>query len=305
MSFKVERTPKLDGKVALVTGGNSGLGLASVKAFASRGAHVLLAARDRAKAEKAIAEVLGENPSASVEFLHLDLASQKNIRAAADSVSHRFQRLDLLMNNAGLMAMPEMQTEDGFESQFGVNHLGHWALTGLLMDNLLAADSARIITVTSSAHHLIPNINFDDPHMRTKYSPWSAYSQSKLANYFFALGLHNLFTEKKKSAMSFLAHPGLSHTNLQIETQRQGAAGSVGKASEYLAAKVGMEPDVGALPQIRAALDPRAKSGEFYAPRYFVTGAPVTRPFLRPFTKRDIAKLWQLSERETGIAIRL
>lgn len=305
MPFKVERTPSLANKVALVTGGNSGLGLASVKAFASRGAHVLLAARDETKAQKAINEVLSDQPSASVEFLHMDLASQRSIKVAASSVSRRFERLDFLMNNAGLMAMPEKQTEDGFESQFGVNHLGHWSLTGLLLENLLAAESARIITVTSSAHHLIPNINFNDPHMRRKYSPWNAYSQSKLANYFFAIGLHNLFSEKKKNAKSLLAHPGLSHTNLQIETQRQGAAGAVGKASEYLAARVGMEPEVGALAQIRAALDPRAKSGEFYAPRYFVAGAPVTRPFLRPFTKRDIAKLWELSERETGVAITL
>lgn len=305
MSFKIERTPSLEGKVALVTGGNSGLGLASVKAFASKRAHVILAARDKTKAEKAIQEVLSNNPSASVEFLLLDLASQKNIKAAADTVSRRFPKLDFLMNNAGLMAMPELKTEDGFESQFGVNHLGHWTLTGLLMENLLSAPSARIITVTSSAHHLISNINFEDPHMRKKYSPWNAYSQSKLANYFFALGLHNLFTEQKQSAKSFLAHPGLSHTNLQIETQRQGAAGLVGKASEYLAAKVGMEPEVGALPQIRAALDPKAQSGEFYAPRYFVVGAPVTRPFLRPFTKRDIKRLWELSEHETGIAIKL
>ena len=304
MSFKVERTPSLAGKVALVTGGNSGLGLASVRAFTSKGAHVLLAARNSSKAEQAIKAVLNDNPSASVEFLPLDLASQKDIRAAADSVSRRFPKLDFLMNNAGLMAMPEMKTADGFESQFGVNHLGHWSLTGLLMERILAAPSARVITVTSSAHHLIPNINFQDPHMRKNYSPWNAYSQSKLANYFFARGLHNLFIEKRLGAMSFLAHPGLSHTNLQIETQRQGAAGAVGKASEYLAAKVGMEPDVGALPQLRAALDPQARSGEFYAPRYFVAGVPVKRPLLRPFTTRDIAKLWELSERETGIAIK-
>lgn len=305
MSFKVAQTPALNGKVALVTGGNSGLGLASVKAFASKGAHVLLAARDEKKAENAIKQVLSDNPSASVEFLHLDLASQKNITLAADSVSRRFPKLDFLMNNAGLMAMPEMKTEDGFESQFGVNHLGHWTLTSLLMENLIAADSARVVTVTSSAHHLILGIDFDDPHMRKKYSPWNAYSQSKLANYYFAIGLHEMFRKGKKSTKSLLAHPGLSHTNLQIETQRQGAAGAMGKASEYLAAKVGMEPEIGSLPQLRAALDPKAKSGEFYAPRFLSTGAAVKRPFLRPFAAKNVAKLWELSERETGVAIRL
>jgi len=201
--------------------------------------------------------------------------------------------------------MPEQATEDGFESQFGVNHLGHWSLTALLMKEILAADSARVVTVTSSAHHLIWNINFQDPHMRKKYSPWNAYSQSKLANYFFAMGLHQEFRRHGKRAMSLLAHPGLAHTNLQIETFNQGAAGWAGAASKYLAAKVGMEPERGALPQIRAALDPKAKSGEFYAPRFLSTGVPVKRPILRTRNRQNIVKLWALSERETGVALKI
>lgn len=305
MSFSVVNTPSLAGKTALVTGGNSGLGLATVKALVSRGAHVLLGARNEAKGKDAVAEVRRFSTTGSVELLMIDLASQSSIRSAANAVSSAYARIDLLINNAGLMAMPEQATEDGFESQFGVNHLGHWSLTALLMKEILAADSARVVTVTSSAHHLTWNINFQDPHMRKKYSPWNAYSQSKLANYFFAMGLHQEFRRHGKRAMSLLAHPGLAHTNLQIETFNQGAAGWAGAASKYLAAKVGMEPERGALPQIRAALDPKAKSGDFYAPRFLSTGVPVKRPILRTRNRQNIVKLWALSERETGVALKI
>jgi NAD(P)-dependent dehydrogenase (short-subunit alcohol dehydrogenase family) len=305
MSFSIANTPSLVGKTALVTGGNSGLGLATVKALVSSGAHVLLGARNESKGKEAVAEVQRHSAGGSVQLLLVDLASQSSIRNAASEVSSGYSKIDLLINNAGLMAMPEQTTEDGFESQFGVNHLGHWSLTALLMKEILAADSARVVTVTSSAHHLIWNLKFEDPHMRDKYSPWNAYSQSKLANYFFALGLHQEFQRHGKSAMSLLAHPGLAHTNLQVETFNQGAAGWAGTASKYLAEKVGMEPDRGALPQIRAALDPKAKSGEFYAPRFLSTGAPVKRPILRTRNRQNIRKLWELSERETGIAIKI
>lgn len=305
MSFSIANTASLMGRTALITGGNSGLGFATATALASKGAHVLLGARDETKGNKAVAELKTLFPSASIELLQLDLASQSSIRKAADSVSDKVTKLDILVNNAGLMAMPELTTEDGYESQFGVNHLGHWSLTALLMDQIMAADSARVVTVTSSAHHMIWNVNFQDPHMREKYSPWNAYSQSKLANYFFALGLHQEFQRHGKQAKSMLAHPGLSHTNLQIETQEKGAAGWAGTLSKYLAEKVGMEPERGALPQIRAAIDPKAKSGEFFAPRFFTNGAPVKRPFLRSNNRSNIKKLWDLSERETGVELRI
>jgi NAD(P)-dependent dehydrogenase (short-subunit alcohol dehydrogenase family) len=304
MSFSIAKTPSLKGKTALVTGGNIGLGFETVKALASKGAHVLLAARNEEKGKAAVAEVQKLIPNAQVELLRLDLASQRSIRAAASEVGNKFSQLDLLINNAGIMAMPEMKTEDGFESQFGVNHLGHWSLTGLLMDNLLAAEQARVVTVTSTAHHLVWNIDFDDPHLRNKYAPWKAYAQSKLANYFFALGLHNEFKKSGKQAMSLLAHPGLSHTNLQVETFDRGAAGWAGTVSKYLAARVGMEPSEGARPQIRAALDPEAKGGQFYSPRFGNNGAPVKHPILRTRNKTNIRKLWELSEKETGVSLK-
>ena len=303
MSFSIAKTPPLKGKTALVTGGNIGLGFETVKALASKGAHVLLAARNEEKGKAAVTEVQKLVPNARVELLRLDLASQRSIRTAAAEVGKKFSQLDFLINNAGIMAMPEMKTEDGFESQFGVNHLGHWSLTGLLMDNLLAAEQARVVTVTSTAHHLVWNIDFDDPHLRKKYAPWKAYAQSKLANYFFALGLDNEFKNAGKKAMSLLAHPGLSHTNLQVETFDKGAAGWTGTLSKYLAAHVGMEPGEGARPQIRAALDPEAKGGQFYSPRFGNNGAPVKHPILRTRNKTNIRKLWELSEKETGISI--
>jgi NAD(P)-dependent dehydrogenase (short-subunit alcohol dehydrogenase family) len=305
MSFSIDKTPSLKGKTALVTGGNIGLGFETVKALASKGAHVLLAARNEEKGKAAVAEIQKLLPNVHVELLHLDLASQRSIKAAAIEVGKKISQLDFLINNAGIMAMPELNTEDGFESQFGVNHLGHWSLTGLLMDNLMAAEQARVVTVTSTAHHLVWNINFDDPHLRKKYSPWKAYSQSKLANYFFALGLHSEFKNSGKKTMSLLAHPGLSHTNLQVETFEKGGAGWAGTVSKFLAARVGMEPAQGALPQIRAALDPKTKSGQFYGPRFGNNGAPVKHPILRTRNKANIRKLWELSEKETGISLKL
>lgn len=305
MKFSIESTPALDGKVALVTGGNIGLGYETVTAIASRGAHVVLAARNEEKGRQAIEKIKSENPSASVELLKLDLATLQSIKNATEEFNLKHKVLDILVNNAGIMAMPEMKTQDGFESQFGVNHLGHWSLTSLLMPSILRANAARIVTVTSSAHHMIGRINFDDPYLQKKYSPWIAYSQSKLANYYFALGLHNEFAKNGFIVKSILAHPGIAHTNLQVETYNKGGAGLAGSISKSLAATVGMDPKDGAMPQIRAAIDPNAKSGTFYAPRYFVKGAPVTRPFLRPMTKHAIKKLWEFSERETNLQINL
>lgn len=303
MSFSVEKTPDLSGKIALVTGGNGGLGLASVKAIASRGAHTIIAARDLAKAEAARESILREQPNADLAVMQLDLASLASVSALASEFSSRYGQLDLLLNNAGLMALPEGRTVDGFETQFGVNHLGHWALTGLLLPSLQRARQARVVTVTSSAHHLSLGINFDDPHLRRRYSPWNAYSQSKLANYYFALGLHRQARAANSTLSSLLAHPGFSQTNLQVETVKQGGGGWAGEVSLRLVNAIGMAPAVGVLPQLRAALDPNAKSGEFYGPKYLVSGQPVARGYWRPGAERSIRRLWDLSERETGVAL--
>lgn len=303
MSFSIEATPDLSGKVALVTGGNGGLGYETVKAIASRGAHCIIAARNIEKANQARSALLQLMPSASVEVMELDLASLASIADMASHFDSKHQRLDLLVNNAGLMAMPEGRTVDGFETQFGVNHLGHWAVTGRLMPALKRAHQPRIVTVTSSAHHMAFRINFADPHLRKRYSAWNAYSQSKLANYYFALGLHRMARAAGSSLQSLLAHPGFSQTNLQVETVKQGGGGRMGDWSLALVNSIGMPAEVGVLPQVRAALDPAAKSGEFYCPKYLASGPPVARGYWRPGADRIIRKLWDLSERETGVAV--
>lgn len=305
MPFSVAQTPDLTGKVALVTGGNTGLGYETVKAIASRGAHTIIAARNPQKAAEARTSLLQQMPGASIDVLQLDLASLASIAAAATTFGEAHDRLDLLVNNAGLMAMPQGQTEDGFETQFGVNHLGHWALTGRLLPALKRAERARIVTVSSSAHHMAFRINFEDPHLRKRYSAWGAYSQSKLANYYFALGLHRMFQSAHSPMRSLLAHPGFSQTNLQVETVKQGGGGRMGDWSLSLVNSIGMTPEVGVLSQVRAALDPTAKSGEFYGPKWLGSGPPVARGYLRPGSKRIIRRLWELSERETGVPIAL
>lgn len=248
-------------------------------------------------------EILQENPAASIEILDLDLGSLKSIEDAAGQVLATHASLDILMNNAGLMAMPEQKTSDGFEMQFGVNHLGHWALTSRLMPLLLKADAARVVTTTSTAHHMSLRINAKNPHGQGSYSPWGAHGHSKLANYFFSLGLHREFEKAGLSAMSLLAHPGLAHTSLQVNTVQQGGVGASGRFFADQAAKNGMSAIDGALPQVRAAVDLTAKSGEFYAPRKVNTGDPILRSFRRPLKNSEIAKLWKISEAETGLKI--
>ena len=208
--------------------------------------------------------------------------------------------IDILINNAGLMATPEQRTADGFEMQFGVNHLGHWVLTSRLMPGLIAADEARVVTVTSTAHHFGRRVDPENPNLEGKYDPWRAYGQSKLANYHFAIGLQREFAKRGLEAKSLVAHPGLTRTNLQVRTAAEGGTGS-GEFWERKAARSGMDPAEGVLPQIRAATDPKAKCGAMYAPRFIQKGAPVRRPIMRRIgLTRSIDVLWRVSEQMTG-----
>jgi NAD(P)-dependent dehydrogenase (short-subunit alcohol dehydrogenase family) len=260
-----------------------------------------MASRNHDKVTAAADLIRESTPQASVEVVIMDLASLASVQSAAEQIRARHPRIDILVNNAGLMAMPEGQTADGFETQFGVNHLGHWALTAHLMSALLAAPKARVVSVTSTAHHMGSTVDSDNPNLHGAYSPWKAYGQSKLANYHFAIGLQRVFEKAGVAAMSLLAHPGLSHTDLQVSTVEHGGVGFSGRFFKELTARTGMSPEQGAMPQIRAATDPDAKGGEFYAPRFINTGSAVRRPFLRPGGDAAIAKLWLVSERETGI----
>jgi NAD(P)-dependent dehydrogenase (short-subunit alcohol dehydrogenase family) len=296
--------PDLSGRTAVVTGANGGLGFQTALALAGAGAHVVLAARDAAKTSAAVARVVERYPAASLEVVPLDLGDLSMVRAAAERVLAGHERVDLLVNNAGVMAMPQRETVDGFEMQFGVNHLGHWALTAHLMPALLAAPAARVVTVTSTARHRARRLDPADPHMRRNYGAWASYARSKMANLHFGLGLQQQFERAGVGASSLVAHPGLSNTDLQARSVREGGAGRLGAFFEAMTARSGMTPFEGARPQLRAATDPRAEGGELYAPRYGSHGPAVHRPILRRWKLQEqIDVLWQLSGRETGIPL--
>ncbi len=303
VTYTRDSVPDLTGRKTVVTGANGGLGLETAKVFAGKGAHVVMAVRNQDKAAEAVEEIRAETPDASLELVELDLGSQASVRKAAEQILAQHDRIDILVNNAGLMALPERQTADGFEMQFGVNHLGHWTFTALLMPAIIAADAARVVTVTSTAHHFGRPVDPNNPHLHGKYEPWRAYGQSKLANYHFALGLQGEFERAGVRAQSLMAHPGLSHSDLQVRTVAEGGGGFMGPFWVQLARHTGMSVEKGAMPQIRAATDPAAKGGEFYGPRFINNGPAVRVPVLRRGNDAAIATLWTVSRRETGVAI--
>jgi NAD(P)-dependent dehydrogenase (short-subunit alcohol dehydrogenase family) len=303
MSWSTKDISDQTGRTAVVTGANGGLGLETAEALAVAGAIVVLAARDPEKTERAEARIRLAAPDAELEVVTLDLGSLDSVRTAVSTIAERHPAIDVLVNNAGVMGIPERATADGFEMQFGVNHLGHFALTAGLLPSVLRADG-RIVTVTSTAHHMGRRVRPDNPHLKGRYGPWRAYGQSKLANFHFAIGLHRRLAAAGSGAASLLAHPGLSNTDLQSHSVTETGGGASQRFFETMAARTGMRPDQGALPQLRAATDPKARSGEFYAPRFVNSGAPVRRPILRRLgLARSIDVLWEVSERETGVAL--
>jgi NAD(P)-dependent dehydrogenase (short-subunit alcohol dehydrogenase family) len=305
MAYTRDSVPDLTGRTAVVTGANGGLGLQTAKVLAGKGADVVMAVRNQDKAATAVQEITAEVPTASLDLVELDLASQTSVRKAAEQVMDRHDTVDILINNAGLMAMPERRTADGYEMQFGVNHLGHWTFTARLMPALLAAPAARVVTVTSTAHHFGRPVDPENPHLHDRYGPWRAYGQSKLANYHFALGLQRVFERARVRAQSLLAHPGLTHSDLQSRTVAEGGGGLLGPFFAWMAERTGMDVERGALPQIRAATDPRARGGQFYGPRFGNAGPAVRLPVLRPGANKAIETLWLVSERETGVQLRV
>ncbi|MDX1510609.1 MAG: oxidoreductase [Nitriliruptorales bacterium] len=302
MAWTSDDIPNQDGRVAVVTGANGGLGLATAKALAGKGAHVVMAARNQQKAAAARDEILDVHPNASLELVELDLASLASIERAAKHIVAAHDRVDMTILNAGLMALPEQQTEDGFEMQFGVNHLGHWALTSHLLPTIVRTPGARVVTVTSTGQHGGRRINPDNPHMRGNYKPWRMYADTKLANRHFAVGLHQQFTEHGVDAKALTAHPGLTHSDLQHRTVREGTKGS-GYFWEWLSKNTGMSIDRGALSQLRAATDPDAPGGGMYGPLWMQSGPPVAKPLVRPGSAKAIRILWDVSRRETGLDV--
>ncbi len=304
MSWSVADIPDLTGRTAVVTGANGGLGLETARALAGAGATVVMAARNREKAVDAEASIRRGAPDAALEVVALDLGSLASVREAARGILASHDSIDILVNNAGVMGIPERKTVDGFEMQFGVDHLGHFALTALLMPALLRAEAARIVTVTSTAHHMGRAVNPDNPHLHGRYGPWRAYGQAKLANFHFGLGLHRRLGDAGAPAAILIAHPGLSNTELQAVSVAETDGGLSQRFFHGLAGSTGMSPAQGALSQLRAATDPTAKSGQFYGPLFVNNGPPVRKPVLRRLgMERAIARLWGVSEHETGLKI--
>lgn len=302
MAWTTADIPDQSGRVALVTGANGGLGLETTRALATKGAHVIMASRNQGKAIAAEASVRAEQPSASLEIRSLDLASLHSVAALAETVVRDFDRLDLLINNAGVMGIPEGRTEDGFEIQLGVNHLGHFALTAHLLPLLVRTTRSRVVSVTSTARHFGRPIDPEDPHLRGRYDEWRAYGQSKLANLHFAIGLDQRFRSAGADAASLIAHPGLSGTDLQSNSVRATGGGRSQRFWEWLAHNTGMSPQRAVLPLLRAATDPHARGGQLYAPRFMNSGAAVRRPLIgRSRNQRSIDTLFEMSESETGV----
>jgi NAD(P)-dependent dehydrogenase (short-subunit alcohol dehydrogenase family) len=296
--------PDQGGRTAVVTGANGGLGFETARELARRRGHVVVAARNPDKTEDALARIRASVPDASLEVVSLDLSSQASVKAAAEQILAAHSNVDLLVNNAGVMAIPEQRTIDGFEMQFGVDHLGHWSLTALLLPALVRTAGARVVTVTSTAHHTGRAVDVSNPHLAGRYRPWVAYGQAKLANFHFGLGLQREFDRAGVRVASLIAHPGLSNTELQAVSVQQTNGGASQQFFHVLAQRTGMSPARGALSQLRAAVDPRAKGGEFYGPLFVHSGPPVRKPIVRRLGMASaIAKLWEVSTRETGVTL--
>ncbi len=301
MGWTADDIPDQTGRIAVVTGANGGLGLETARELARKGALVVMGARNQEKGDRALAEIEAEIPGARLELRSLDLASLASVKAFAERVIGEHPAVDLLVNNAGVMAIPLASTDDGFEMQLGTNHLGHFALTAQLMPALVHTPGARIVTVTSTGRHFATKLDPDDLNSEQKYSPWGAYGRSKIANMNFALELNHRLERAGAPAVSLAAHPGFSNTDLQAHSAREH-----GGASQRFFAKtvqwVGMPPSRGALPQLRAATDREARGGELYVPRWVNSGSPVRRPVTGSRNRPDsLQTLWDLSESATGI----
>jgi NAD(P)-dependent dehydrogenase (short-subunit alcohol dehydrogenase family) len=297
--WTAEAIPDLTGRTFVVTGANSGLGLESTRMLAARGAHVVMTARDQLKGEAATARVRHDVPGASLELRNLDLADLESVRAFARGLHNDAVPIDVLINNAGVMMTPRRSTKQGFEMQFGTNHLGHFALTGLLLDLLAAGSDPRVVTV-SSTFHKQGKIDFDDLMRRERYSPTAAYAQSKLANLLFGLELQRRLTAAGSPVRSLMAHPGYSSTNLQFAGPTGWRKAAMRIGNPLMAQK----PAIGALGQVRAAVAPDVEGGQYYgsAALFESRGFPeLVQPSRSAQDPQVAARLWEASEKLTGV----
>lgn len=300
MAWTEKDVPDQSGRLAIVTGSNTGLGYDTARVLAARGAKVVMAVRDTAKGESAAARIRRLTPGADVTVHKLDLGSLTAVKQSAAEMAAAYPRIDLLINNAGVMYPPKSTTADGFELQFGTNHLGHFALTGILLPNLLEVEGSRVVVVASIAHNIRAKIDFEDLQWeRRKYERVAAYGQSKLANLLFAYDLQRRLAAAKAKTIAVAAHPGVAATEL---TRHLPGANLPGV--NWLSGRLLNSAEMGALPTLRAATDPGVSGGQYYGPDGFreLRGYPV----LVDSTKqsKDVAiqeRLWRVSEELTGV----
>jgi NAD(P)-dependent dehydrogenase (short-subunit alcohol dehydrogenase family) len=292
--------PDQNGRVAIVTGANTGLGYRTAEVLAQCGAHVVLAVRNLEKGNLALARIVAAHPQADVTLQELDLSSLDSVRAAATALRSAYPRIDLLINNAGVMWTPKQLTADGFEMQFGTNHLGHFALTGLLLDNLLPVRGSRVVTVSSMGHRIRAAIHFDDLQWEHRYDRVAAYGQSKLANLLFTYDLQRrLAAREQPTTEALAAHPGTSNTELA-----RNLPAVFKPAVVLLGPLLFQNAATGALPTLRAATDPDAEGGQYYGPDGL--GEQRGRPKLVSSSAQshdeDLQhRLWKVSEELTGV----
>jgi NAD(P)-dependent dehydrogenase (short-subunit alcohol dehydrogenase family) len=300
MTWTDKDVPDQSGRVAIVTGSNTGLGYDNARVLAARGATVVMAVRDTAKGDAAAERIRELTPGAMVVVHKLDLGSLASVRTAGAELAAAYPRIDLLINNAGVMYPPKQTTVDGFELQFGTNHLGHFALTGLLLNNLLSVEGSRVVVVSSIAHNIRAKIDFADLQWETRrYDRVASYGQSKLANLMFAYDLQRRLAAAKAKTIAVAAHPGVAATELVRHVPGAGLPGV-----NWLSGRLLNTSELGALATLRAATDPAVQGGQYYGPDGFkeLRGYPVVVTSSPQSHDTALqARLWSVSEELTGV----
>ena len=296
--WDAENIPNQNGKVVIVTGSSSGIGFEAARVLASKDAKVIIAVRNLEKGNAACERIQGEFKDTDLMVMKLDLANLESVKDFAETFRNEYSQLDLLINNAGVMVPPYSKTSDGFELQFGTNHLGHFVLTGWLLDLLINTEGSRIVNVSSGAH-IYGKLDFDDLNWENrKYKKWSAYGDSKIANLYFTFELDRKLKENNLGTITTAAHPGWTATELQRNS------GIAGFLNNFFAQDIPM----GTLPTLRAAFDPDAKGGEYFGPKGFreMRGYPERVDSNDLSKDKKIAeKLWEVSETLTGVKFEL
>jgi len=306
MRWTANDIPDQDGRTAIVTGANAGLGYQTALQLARKGGHVLLAARDRRRGAAALDRLRADVPDSRAELVELDLADLESVRRCAVAFLARGDGLDLLVNNAGVMALPSRQTTaQGYERQFGTNHLGHFALTGHLLPALKRRPDSRVITVSSNNHKLAKAVEFNDLQGERRYSAWGAYAQSKLANAMFVLELDRRLRAAGLDVLSVGAHPGYASTNLQFSGPRSGGASFAALGLGLVTRLLAQPARQGALPILYAVTAPDVRGGQYFGPSG--PGEARGHPKLVAFSAaaHDAAagaRLWAVSEQLTGVS---